>query len=97
MDLNEKIKLLRKSKGETGEQLAKATGVSKSFISDIESGKKERITFRFIEELSNYYEIELDYFREQPVKTKDIDYILENESLKSRLDYLESGLKNLIE
>ncbi|MBW9298283.1 XRE family transcriptional regulator [Lactococcus raffinolactis] len=97
MDLNEKIKLLRKSKGETGEQLAKATGVSESFISDIESGKKERITFRFIEELSNYYEIELDYFREQPVKTKDIDYILENESLKSRLDYLESGLKNLIE
>lgn len=97
MDLNEKIKLLRKSKGETGEQLAEATGVSKSFISDIESGKKERITFRFIEELSNYYEIELDYFREQPVKTKDIDYILENESLKSRLDYLESGLKNLIE
>lgn len=97
MDLNEKIKMLRKSKGETVEQLAKATGVSKSFISDIESGKKERITFRFIEELSNYYEIELDYFREQPVKTKELDYILENESLKSRLDYLESGLKNLIE
>lgn len=97
MDLNEKIKMLRKSKGETGEQLAKATGVSQSFISDIESGKKERITFRFIEELSNYYEIELDYFREQPVKTKELDYILENESLKSRLDYLESGLKNLIE
>lgn len=97
MNINEKIKLLRKSKGETGEQLAKATGVSKSFISDIESGKKERISFSFVEQLSNHYGIELDYFRGEPVKTKNIDYVLENESLKSRIDYLEFGLKKLID
>lgn len=45
MHIGEKIYKLRRLNNETMNDLVKQTGVSKSWLSDIESGKKQRVDF----------------------------------------------------
>ncbi|EOG13053.1 hypothetical protein SM5_02951 [Enterococcus faecium EnGen0177] len=52
MHIGEKIYKLRRLNNETMNDLVKQTGVSKSWLSDIESGKKQRVDFNRIRQKS---------------------------------------------
>jgi transcriptional regulator with XRE-family HTH domain len=49
----ERIRLLREKKGITLNEFAKELGVSPGYLSELERGKKERITFPVLEKLQD--------------------------------------------
>ncbi len=62
MKFNEVFQNLRKSKGMTQEELAKALGTSRSAIGMYENGKREP-AFEMEEKIADYFNVSLDYLR----------------------------------
>lgn len=54
-----KIKELRKQKSYTQEKLAKLSSINKSYISDIENGKR-KVSLETMNKLAKAFEIEID-------------------------------------
>lgn len=54
-----KIKELRKQKSYTQEKLAKLSSINKSYISDIENGKR-KVSLEIMNKLAKAFEIEVD-------------------------------------
>ncbi len=54
-----KIKELRKQKSYTQEKLAKLSSINKSYISDIENGKR-KVSLEIMNKLAKAFEIEID-------------------------------------
>ena len=59
MKLNEKIRILRKARGLSQEELAEKCNLSTSYISYIETGKK-KINFSQLEKISNELNFSID-------------------------------------
>ena len=71
MSFNERIKLLRKERNLTQEQLAEEAGLSKSSISMYENGNRvpELETF---ESLADFFNVDLDYLKgKSDIRRKD--------------------------
>ncbi|UFH31674.1 helix-turn-helix domain-containing protein [Chryseobacterium sp. C-71] len=63
-----KVKKLREENGISQEDLAYNLEVSQSYLSKIENGLIKRIDFYFIQNISKYFKIDLQYFsNEEPV------------------------------
>lgn len=58
--LGEKLKELRKAKGQTQEQVAKYLGVSRAAYSHFENNRNEP-DYNILDKLANYYEVTTDY------------------------------------
>jgi transcriptional regulator with XRE-family HTH domain len=65
MDLGQKLKSVRKLRDMTLEDLSKRSGVSRSYITNIENGRKTEVSSRIMEALSTALGISSDYFRIQ--------------------------------
>ena len=65
MDLGSKLRSLRKLREMTVEELAQRSGVSRSYITNIENGRKTEVSTRIIDALASALGINPDYFRIQ--------------------------------
>lgn len=65
MELGEKLRSLRKLRHLTVEELASRAGVSRSYITNIENGRKTEVSSRIINNLSTALGINPDFFRIQ--------------------------------
>lgn len=63
MDLGTKLRSLRKLRDLTVEELSKMAGVSRSYITNIENGRKTEVSTKVLESLSAALRINTDYFR----------------------------------
>lgn len=77
--------------------LVKQTGVSQSWLSDIESGKKQRADFNKICAIAKHYEVSLEYFSDDCLDSdehKDI-FPLTGEAGVRSMKLIEQSLKYL--
>lgn len=97
MHIGEKIYKLRRLNNETMNDLVKQTGVSKSWLSDIESGKKQRVDFNKICAIAKYYKVSLEYFRDDYLDSDEHEDIipLTGETRVKSVKSLEQSLKYL--
>lgn len=97
MHIGEKIYKLRRLNNETMNDLVKQTGVSKSWLSDIESGKKQRIDFNKICAIAKHYKVSLEYFRDDYLDSDEHEDIipLTGETRVKSVKSLEQSLKYL--
>jgi transcriptional regulator with XRE-family HTH domain len=63
MDIGSKLRSLRKLRGMTVEELSRLSGVSRSYITNIENGRKKEISSRVINNLAAALRTNADYFR----------------------------------
>lgn len=63
MDLGAKLRSLRKLRALTVEDLSRLSGVSRSYITNIENGRKTEVSTKVLESLSAALGINPDYFR----------------------------------
>jgi transcriptional regulator with XRE-family HTH domain len=56
-----RIRILRKEKGVTGAELAKAIGVNKATISKYENGIQDSPTLPILQSLADYFDVSIDY------------------------------------
>ena len=97
MHIGEKIYKLRRLNNETMNDLVKQTGVSKSWLSDIESGKKQRVDFNKICAIAKHYKVSLEYFRDDYLDSDEHEDIipLTGETRVKSVKSLEQSLKYL--
>lgn len=65
MDIGSKLRSLRKLREMTVEELAQRSGVSRSYITNIENGRKTEVSTRILDGLASALGINPDYFRIQ--------------------------------
>ncbi len=97
MHIGDKIYKLRRLNNETMNDLVKQTGVSQSWLSDIESGKKQRADFNKICAIAKHYEVSLEYFSDDCLDSdehKDI-FPLTGEAGVRSMKLIEQSLKYL--
>lgn len=63
MDIGSKLRSLRKIREMTVDELSRQSGVSRSYITNIEQGRKTEVSTRILEKLSTALGIHADYFR----------------------------------
>lgn len=97
MHIGEKIYKLRRLNNETMNDLFKQTGLSKSWLSDIESGKKQRADFNKICAIAKHYKVSLEYFRDDYLDSDEHEDIipLTGETRIKSMKSLEQSLKYL--
>lgn len=97
MHIGEKIYKLRRLNNETMNDLFKQTGLSKSWLSDIESGKKQRADFNKICAIAKHYKVSLEYFRDDYLDSDEHEDIipLTGETRVKSMKSLEQSLKYL--
>lgn len=97
MHIGEKIYKLRRLNNETMNDLVKQTGVSKSWLSDIESGKKQRVDFNKICAIAKHYEVSLEYFSDDCLDSDEHEDIipLTGEAGVRSMKLIEQSLKYL--
>lgn len=81
--LGRKIKVLRLAKGLSQEQLAEACGLSTSYISYIETGKK-KINFSQLEKLAVILEFKIDIRSKNDKGITDLSKLLQNCSAEEK-------------
>ena len=97
MHIGEKIYKLRRLNNETMNDLAEQTGLSQSWLSDIESGKKQRADFNKICAIAKHYEVRLEYFSDDCLDSDEHEDIipLTGETRVKSMKSLEQSLKYL--
>lgn len=100
MHIGDKIYKLRRLNNETMNDLVKQTkqtGLSQSWLSDIESGKKQRADFAKICAIAKHYEVSLEYFRDDYLDSDEHEDIipLTDETRVKSMKSLEQSLKYL--
>ncbi|MDN3037189.1 helix-turn-helix domain-containing protein [Enterococcus faecium] len=97
MRIGDKIYKLRRLNNETMNDLVKQTGLSKSWVSDIESGKKQRADFNKICAIAKHYEVSLEYFQDDYLDSDEHEDIipLTGETRVKSMKSLEQSLKYL--
>ena len=97
MHIGEKIYKLRRLNNETMNDLVKQTGVSKSWLSDIESGKKQCVDFNKICAIAKHYEVSLEYFSDDCLDSDEHEDIipLTGEAGVRSMKLIEQSLKYL--
>lgn len=97
MHIGDKIHKLRRLNNETMNDLVKQTGLSKSWLSDIESGKKQRVDFNKICAIAKHYKVSLGYFRDDYLDSDEHEDIipLTGETRVKSMKSLEQSLKYL--
>lgn len=77
--------------------LVKQTGLSQSWLSDIESGKKQRADFNKICAIAKHYEVSLEYFQDDYLDSDEHEDIipLTGETRIKSMKSLEQSLKYL--
>lgn len=77
--------------------LVKQTGLSQSWLSDIESGKKQRADFNKICAIAKHYEVRLEYFSDDCLDSDEHEDIiaLTGETRVKSMKSLEQSLKYL--
>ncbi|QCJ63782.1 hypothetical protein C9423_05220 [Lactobacillus sp. Koumiss] len=97
MHIGEKIYKLRRLNNETMNDLAEQTGLSQSWLSDIESGKKQRAAFNKICAIAKHYEVRLEYFSDDCLDSDEHEDIipLTGETRVKSMKSLEQSLKYL--
>lgn len=63
MDLGTKLRQLRKVRGLTADELAKFSGVSRSYILLIETGKRKEVSNKILDKLANTLRVNVNYFK----------------------------------
>ncbi|WP_413539063.1 helix-turn-helix domain-containing protein [Enterococcus malodoratus] len=76
MHIGDKIYKLRRLNNETMNDLVKQTGLSQSWLSDIESGKKQRADFNKICAIAKHYEVSLEYFQDDYLDSDEHEDII---------------------
>lgn len=61
--LGQELRRLRKSRSLTLDEVAGQTGITKQYLSLIEKGQRKSVSFEIMNNISNFYNIPLDYFR----------------------------------
>lgn len=69
MNFGEKVKSLRKGRDMSAVELAKLSGLSQPFISDVESGRRANPTADTLEKLSKALRVAPSYFIDQDIVT----------------------------
>lgn len=69
MNFGEKVKTLRKTRDLTTTELARMAGLSQSFISDIENGRRKTPTSKTLDKLSAALRVAPSYFIDQDIVT----------------------------
>lgn len=97
MHIGDKIYKLRRLNNETMNDLVKQTGLSQSWLSDIESGKKQRADFNKICAIAKHYEVSLEYFQDDYLDSDEHEDIipLTGETRVKSMKSLEQSLKYL--
>ncbi|EGP5696341.1 XRE family transcriptional regulator [Enterococcus faecium] len=97
MHIGDKIHKLRRLNNETMNDLVKQTGLSKSWVSDIESGKKQRADFNKICAIAKHYKVSLEYFQDDYLDSDEHEDIipLTGETRVKSMKLLEQSLKYL--
>ncbi|HAP6045471.1 TPA: helix-turn-helix transcriptional regulator [Enterococcus faecium] len=97
MHIGDKIHKLRRLNNETMNDLVKQTGLSKSWVSDIESGKKQRADFNKICAIAKHYKVSLEYFQDDYLDSDEHEDIipLTDETRVKSVKSLEQSLKYL--
>lgn len=97
MHIGDKIYKLRRLNNETMNDLVKQTGLSQSWLSDIESGKKQRADFNKICAIAKHYEVSLEYFQDDYLDSDEHEDIipLTGETRIKSMKSLEQSLKYL--
>ncbi|HBB6805697.1 TPA: helix-turn-helix transcriptional regulator [Enterococcus faecium] len=97
MHIGDKIHKLRRLNNETMNDLVKQTGLSKSWVSDIESGKKQRADFTKICAIAKHYKVSLEYFQDDYLDSDEHEDIipLTDETRVKSVKSLEQSLKYL--
>ena len=97
MHIGDKIHKLRRLNNETMNNLVKQTGLSKSWLSDIESGKKQRVDFNKICAIAKHYEVSLEYFSDDCLDNDEHEDIipLTGEAGVRSMKLIEQSLKYL--
>ena len=97
MHIGDKIHKLRRLNNETMNDLVKQTGLSKSWLSDIESGKKQRVDFNKICAIAKHYEVSLEYFSDDCLDSDEHEDIipLTGEAGVRSMKLIEQSLKYL--
>lgn len=99
MDIGKQVKRLRESKGLTKTRLAKLSGVSQSYISDIEAGKKKP-TVEILAKICSALGISLpDFFAGEYKVDPDALYLsslmkgMSEEERKALINYIQATMK----
>lgn len=97
MNIGDKIYKLRRLNNETMNDLVKQTGVSQSWLSDIESGKKQRADFSKICAIAKHYEVSLEYFSDDCLDSDEQEYAipLTGEAGRKSLELLTKQIAKL--
>lgn len=61
LELGEKVKLIRKRRGLNQDDLVKVLGLSRSQISNLESGRRN-LSIKQLEKLCEYFKVDMSYF-----------------------------------
>jgi transcriptional regulator with XRE-family HTH domain len=64
-NIGKKIKTLRKEKGISGSFLAKFIGMSKGYLSEIESGKRVNLSVAMLKKISSALDIKQEYLSDE--------------------------------
>lgn len=59
--IGEKFRTIREAKGLTLREVEEATGISNAYLSQLETGKIKRPSYKVIKQLSEYYGIKTDF------------------------------------
>lgn len=108
MTLGQKLKALRKKNNKSLRQVQKQTGISNSYLSELENDRKENPSMDILKKLADLYEVDLSYFvaSENTINSLSQDEkeffeeILKDEKRKTLLresrDMSEDDLKKVI-
>jgi len=87
MNLPEKIKLLRKRKGISQQELAELTGLNMSYVSRLENGHHEP-SIEVIRKMTRIFEVSADYLLND--SEDDLEVTIKDRGLADRIRLIES-------
>lgn len=88
-ELGEKVKLIRKRRGLNQDYLAKVLGLSRSQVSNLESGRRN-LSIKQLEKLCEYFKVDMSYFLMSETTDSCLDLIE-----KAKLLFESKGLTNV--
>lgn len=101
--LSDKIKMLRKERNLTQEELAKLLGISRSYLGGLERGDNKGVNVKLLDKLSDVFDKPIEYFMGKEISlniydTLDnaIEMMLKSGFIDSEGNFLNDTAKDMV-
>lgn len=71
MQLSEKLKILRRNKRQTLQEIADSVGVSKSYVCELENGTSKNPGFKLLVKLATHFGVTIEFLADEETEPKD--------------------------